>query len=81
MHTLTSIAKTLKRDTRMLRGLMTRFELPVFPGAAYSDPYREFLRTILYLRTLNISEASLLGLWRAELPHLRATLRFARART
>lgn len=71
MHTLTAIAKSLNRDPRLLRGLMTRFELPVFPGAGYSDSYREFLRTVLHLRALNVAEGSLLDLWRTEKALLR----------
>ncbi len=71
MHTLSAMAKALNRDPRFLRGLMTRFELPLFPGAGYSDSYLEFLRTLLRLRALNISESSLLDLWRVEKALLR----------
>jgi len=71
MHTLDAIAKALHRSPLALRGLMSKFELPVLRGAGYSDCYREFLRTLLHLRTLNVAEAAVLDLWRIEKALLR----------
>ena len=66
MHTLADIAKALNRPVVVLHGLQTRFELPAGKGASYSDAYFTFLRTIVYLRILNISEEVLLKLWHLE---------------
>lgn len=66
MHTLANIAKALNRPVVVLHGLQTRFELPAGKGASYSDAYFAFLRTIVYLRILNISEEVLLKLWHLE---------------
>ena len=40
--------------------------LEVMAGAAYSNAYLEFLRALVTLRTLNISEESLRDLWHLE---------------
>ncbi len=50
-----------------LHGLQARFELPTFEGAGYSEAYLEFLRGIISLRVLNVSEESLRDLWRLEI--------------
>ena len=63
MHSLMDIAGMLNRSTGCLSELQTRFELPVFEGAGYSDAYLEFLRTIVFLRTFGVSEESLRELW------------------
>ncbi len=66
MHTLAEIAKTLNRSTVYIHGLQQRFELPSFEGAAYSDAYLAFLRTIVFLRVLNVSEEVLREIWHLE---------------
>ena len=66
MHTLGEMGKMLNRSAVYLSGLQTRFELPVFEGAGYSDAYFAFLRTLVYLRALSISEETLRDLWRME---------------
>jgi hypothetical protein len=60
------MAKALNRSAVVLHGLQTRFELPAFEGAGYSAAYLTFLRTILFLRTLNVGEETLLRLWDLE---------------
>jgi hypothetical protein len=66
MHTLGNMTKSLNRSAVYLHGLQTRFELPIFEGAGYSDAYLAFLRTITFLRMLNVSEESLRDLWHLE---------------
>lgn len=66
MHTLGDIAKSLNRSQVYLSGLQKRFDLPVFEGAAYSDAYLAFLRTIIALRTFDIAEETLRDLWHLE---------------
>jgi len=66
MHTLGEMAKSLNRPAVQLHGLQTRFELPAFEGAAYSGAYLAFLRAVVFMRTLNVSEESLLNLWKFE---------------
>ncbi len=66
MHTLADIAKALNRAPVYLRGLQTRFELPVRKGAAHTDQEVAFLRTVIHLRTLGVSEDALLKLWTLE---------------
>ncbi len=66
MNTLGDMAKALNRSPVYLHGLQTRFELPIHEGARYSDAYLDFLRTVVFLRTLNVSGDSLLSLWHLE---------------
>ncbi len=66
MHTLGEMANSLNRPAVYLAGLQNRFELPTSTGASYSDAYLTFLRTVVYLRILNISEESLRDLWHFE---------------
>ena len=66
MQSLAEIANELNRSVVYLRSLQTRLELPVFEGAGYSDAYIAFLRSVVYLRILNVSEESLRDLWRLE---------------
>lgn len=56
----------MNRAAVYVSGLQARFELPVVQGAAYSSAYLEFLRTLVRLRTLNISEEALRDLWHLE---------------
>jgi len=66
MHTLGEMAKTLNRSAVFLHGLQDRFDLPKFEGATYSEAYFAFLRTLVFLRILNVSEGSLRELWNLE---------------
>lgn len=66
MHKLADLAKILNRPVVALSGLQGRFELPVLEGAAYSEAYLAFLRVVLYLRILGISEERLRELWEIE---------------
>lgn len=66
MYTVGDIARTLNRPVVFFSGIQSRFELPAFEGAGYSDAYLAFLRTVVYLRTLGISEERLLRLWQWE---------------
>ncbi len=65
-YSLADIAKTLNRPAVFVSALQSRFELPVFDGAAYSEAYLGFLRALIYLRVLGISEERLLRLWQLE---------------
>lgn len=58
--------KSLNRATVYVSGLQARFELPSMEGASYSNAYLEFLRALITLRTLNISEETLRDLWHLE---------------
>ena len=66
MHKLGDMAKTLNRPVVYLHGLQSRFELPVLERTAYSDAYLAFLRAVVSLRMLNVSEENLLKLWHLE---------------
>lgn len=66
MHTLGDMAKALNRPAVYLHGLQARFELPAFERAGYSDAYLAFLRAVVFLRMLNVSEENLLKLWHLE---------------
>lgn len=66
LDTLGDMAKALNRSTVCLHGLQLRFELPVCEGAGYSEAYLAFLRTVVHLRALNVSEESLRDLWHLE---------------
>ncbi len=50
----------------VLHGLQARFELPAFERADCSDAYLAFLRAVVFLRMLNVSEENLLKLWHLE---------------
>ncbi|MDP2646517.1 MAG: hypothetical protein Q8P24_16380 [Desulfobacterales bacterium] len=66
MHAIGDIVNSLNRSVMYIKGLQSRFELPVFQGAKYSDAYLNFLRNIVYLRIMNIGEDTLRDLWRIE---------------
>ncbi|HQW29614.1 MAG TPA: hypothetical protein PK529_10545 [Verrucomicrobiales bacterium] len=66
MQTLAQLAKALNRSNVEISGLQSRFELPVFPGAGYSVAYLAFLRIVVQLRILNVSEEKLRDLWHIE---------------
>jgi len=65
-HTLADMANALNRPAVVITSLQHRFELPSFGGAAYSNTYLAFLRTLVSLRALAISEDRLLDLWHLE---------------
>jgi hypothetical protein len=65
-RTLADLAKALNRPVIVLTALQHRFELPTMAGPGYSDAYLAFLRTLISLRSLAISEARILDLWRLE---------------
>lgn len=66
MRTLSELAKALNRSTVFVASLQTRFGLPVLEGAGYGEAYLAFLRTVVTLRILSISEESLRDLWAVE---------------
>lgn len=66
MHSLAEMAKALNRSLVYLRGLQSRFELPVRKGATYGDNELAILRTVTHLRTFGISEDAILKLWALE---------------
>lgn len=66
MHTLADLTRALNRSTVYLSGLQSRFELPTFDGAGYSEAYLAFLQTVVHLRTLSITEETLRDLWHIE---------------
>jgi len=66
MHTFADLAKALNRSTVYVSGLQSRFEIPTFDGAGYSDAYLAFLQTVVHLRTLSITEETLRDLWHIE---------------
>lgn len=66
MYTINDIARMYNRPVIYLRGLQERFDLKVFEGAGYTRPYVAFLKTVIQLRLLGISEETLLKLWNLE---------------
>ena len=64
MHSLGDLAKALNRPMVYFTGLQARFELPVLLAAGYSEAYLAFLKGIVHLRTLNVSEEALRDLWK-----------------
>ena len=66
MHTLGDMAKALNRSQLYLREVLKRFEVPLAKDDRYSAATLAFLRTVIFLRTLNISEERLRDLWHLE---------------
>ena len=64
--TLSKLCAALNRPYGVIQDIQKRFELPVFKGAAYSDAYAAFLRTIIHLRIFSVSFDSLTQLWHLE---------------
>lgn len=60
------MAKALNRSVVYLRGLQDRFELGTAEGTTYPDCYLAFLRTVVFLRMLNVPEEALRELWHVE---------------
>ena len=66
MQSFPDLARALNRPPVYLRGLQTRFALPVLAGAKYSDAYAALLRSVIHLRILGVSENALVRLWDLE---------------
>ena len=66
MHTLGDMAKALNRSQLTLREVLKRFEVSLAKDDRYSAATLAFLRTVIFLRTLNISEERLRDLWHLE---------------
>ena len=66
LHSFADLVEDLNRSAVYLKGLQSRFELPIFNGAEYSDAYLAFLQKLIYLHTLSISEETLRDLWHIE---------------
>lgn len=64
--TLSKLCAALNRPYGVIQDIQKRFELPVLKGAAYSDAYVAFLRTIIHLRIFSVSFESLTHLWHLE---------------
>jgi hypothetical protein len=62
--TMSVIAERLARPVVWVRGIQKRFGLPVLEH--YPEGYEEFLRKILHLRVLGVSEESLREFWAVE---------------
>lgn len=66
MHTLGEISKAVNRPVVYVVGVQSRFDLPKSEGASYSAAYLAFLRAVVFLRMLGVSEENLLQLWHIE---------------
>jgi hypothetical protein len=66
MLSAADLAKALNRPAVYLSGLQTRFDLPPLQTIRNSHSLLEFLRAIIALRAMNVSEESLRDLWRLE---------------
>jgi hypothetical protein len=64
--TFAAMCRELVRPPVSVRALQSRFQLPAFGGSKYSAAYLEFLRVIVFLRALNVSEETLRELWDLE---------------
>jgi len=66
VYSITDIARYVNRPVIYLRGLQQRFDLEVREGSDYSEAYRTFIRTLVHLRQLGITEETLVKLWHLE---------------
>jgi hypothetical protein len=66
MHTLADLATAVNRTSLYVSDVFKRFEVPRIKEDQYSEAHLAWLRTIIYLRTLNISEERLRDLWHLE---------------
>lgn len=66
MLSMADLVKALNRPAVYIAGLQTRFELPPLQTVSNSKALLEFLRVIIALRRLGVSEESLRELWRLE---------------
>ncbi len=64
--TLGDLASALNRPVVIITSLQHRFELPSLAASGYSSAYLTFLRALVSLRTLAISEDRVLELWHLE---------------
>ena len=64
MKRMKQIAERLGRPAIWISGIQKRFGLPVLDS--YSEEYEAFLRKILHLRVLGVSEDSLRDFWAVE---------------
>ena len=64
MKSMTELAKRLGRPAVWIAGVQKRFGLPVLES--YSEGYESFLRKIVHLRVLGVSEESLREFWAVE---------------
>lgn len=64
LKSLAYLSKELGRPIVWINGVQKRFGLP--SPEHYPETYAEFLRRIIYLRTLGVSEESLRELWQIE---------------
>jgi len=64
MKSMTELAKRLGRPMVWIVGVQKRFGLPVLES--YSEGYECFLRKILHLRVLGVSEETLRDFWAVE---------------
>ncbi len=74
IQTLAAISKDLNRPAVVLAGIQKRFDLPACQ--TYSPAYAEFLRKIVHLRILGVTEDRLVDLWKTE-KHLLEVLHFS----
>ncbi|MDO8543200.1 MAG: hypothetical protein Q7S40_22420 [Opitutaceae bacterium] len=56
----------MNRPQLYLREVFRRFDVPLAKDDRYSDAHLAFLRTVVFLRTLNIAEDRLRDLWHLE---------------
>jgi len=66
VYSLSDIARYVNRPVIYMRGLQQRFDLKVMEGSEYPETYRQFLKSLVQLRLLGISEETLLKLWNLE---------------
>ena len=64
--TLAELSENLSRPVPWITGVQSRFSLPV-PRESFSPAYAAFLRKILHLRLLGVSEGALRDLWTTEI--------------
>jgi hypothetical protein len=64
MKSMKELTKRLERPAVWIAGVQKRFGLPVLES--YSKGYESFLRKILHLRVLSVSEDSLRDFWAVE---------------
>ena len=65
-YSIAGLIADLNRPAVYVHGLQSRFELPILSGTAYSSAYLMFLRKLVYLRSLSISEETLRDMWHLE---------------
>ena len=66
MPTIGELVAALNRSKLEPTSVLKRFEVPPVKGDAVPETYAAFFRTVVYLRSLGISEERLRELWRLE---------------